>query len=326
MKKIIDAQDSNTYCQKAIAPPPAFLKPLTKSHTSLTSLIGQIQSDSLYDTQSEIIDTDTESVGRISCGGSERRGGGATDEHDTSFRYNGTEMDFNPEPEPIINDYHILFDNLPLKPFIDPKELKKPRSNSLTTAENKHNVPMLMAALLCSSNEDLSQKVNKHHGYSILTENPRSLFTASGSDTQINDVKSTYQTFQSPHPGMKYVGAWLKKLRLHKYSYLFEKCTFEQMMSITNEYLERLHITKGARDKLVNSIQKLKERYIRMMQAEQDLNSGKMLINAAIEILSDVVTTPMKPMDIYNTCDVTNQFLSLLMSGEFFFDSYHLHL
>lgn len=329
MKNIIHAQDSSTYCRKAIGPPPAICKPLNKSlaviYSSMSSLVGssQIQNESSYDTQSDFIETETGS--RSSYGGSDfnpsgkRRSDATADEHNNSFRNNGTDMDFNPEMEHLNNEYPNCYDNLTLKPFLDNISLKTRRSNSLTIAENRHNEPFLMTALLHSSNENLSYVMQKYRSYSISSENPR--LTASGSDTRINDVKSTYQTFQSQHPGMRYVGAWLKKLRLHKYSYLFENYTFEEMMNITNEYLERHGITKGARDKLVNSIQKLKERYIKMLQTEQDLNNGKILINAAIEILSDVVTTPIKPLETYNTCDVASQFLSLLMLGECFIDA-----
>lgn len=143
--------------------------------------------------------------------------------------------------------------------------------------------------------------------------------TASGSETRLDDLKPTYQAFRTQHPGMKYVGVWLKKLRLHKYNYIFENYTFEQMMDITDEMLEKMGITQGARTKLVNSIVKLNERYIRLTQAEQELKNGEMEIAAAIQLLHELVETPMKPINIYDTADVAAEFLKLLKVGKWRF-------
>lgn len=140
--------------------------------------------------------------------------------------------------------------------------------------------------------------------------------TASGSETRLDDLKPTYQAFQTQNSGMKYVGAWLKRLRLHKYAYIFENFTFEQMMDVTDDFLEKLTVTQGARTKLVNSIQKLKERYVRLTQAEQELKNGQMTTDTAIQLLIELVETPMKPIDIYDTTDVAAQFLNLLNIGK----------
>ncbi|KAF2974132.1 hypothetical protein EK904_004817 [Melospiza melodia maxima] len=56
------------------------------------------------------------------------------------------------------------------------------------------------------------------------------------------------------------VPAWLKSLRLHKYAALFSQMTYEEMMALTECQLEAQNVTKGARHKIVISIQKLKER------------------------------------------------------------------
>lgn len=139
--------------------------------------------------------------------------------------------------------------------------------------------------------------------------------TASGSETRLDELKPTYQAFQSQNAGMKYVGAWLKRLRLHKYAYIFENFTFEQMMDVTDEFLEKLTVTQGARTKLVNSILKLKERHIRLTQANQDVKNGKMTIDAAIQLLTETVETPMKPMEIYDPNDIAASFWKLLTLG-----------
>lgn len=203
-----------------------------------------------------------------------------------------------------------------MNPLIDNIGLKARqfRSNSLTTGGIKHN-DHFPGAIFTSSTENLSH-LHKQRSYSLSIENPRLLLTASGSETRLDDLKPGYQSFQTQNVGMKYVGAWLKKLRLHKYAYIFENFTFDGMMDITDEFLEKLTVTQGARTKLVNSIQKLKERYTRLSQAEQDLKNGKITTDAAIQLLIEFVETPMKPMDVYDTTDVASQFLKLLSFGE----------
>lgn len=188
---------------------------------------------------------------------------------------------------------------------------KTRRSNSLTI--NNDHFP---GATLTASTENLPH-LQKQRSFSLSIENPRFLMPGSGSETRLDDLKS-YQTFQTQNPGMKHVGVWLKKLRLHKYQDIFRNFTFEQMMDIDDTFLEQLNVTQGARTKLVTSIKKLKERYARMLQAEQDLQSGHITAETAIQMLLEFVDTPMKPIDIYDTTDVASQFLRLLDLGKFF--------
>lgn len=322
---------------QAIAPPYVFKSASNTIFSSLSSVgSSQIQNDNLYDTQSDYIETDTGSAGRSSGGGSDffipninlsnkRRSqtqddhygflSAPTDDQNISFSKNGTEItDFNPEMEHANNQFNHYFDILTVNSLIDNAPLKTRRSNSLTIGGIKHN-EQLLASVLTSSTENLSHMMHKPRSFSLSIENPRLLMTASGSETRLDDLKPTYQTFQTQNSGMKYVGAWLKRLRLHKYAYIFENFTFEQMMEITDEFLEKLTVTQGARTKLVNSIQKLKERHLKLSQAEQDLKTGKIAINQAIELLTDVVATPMKPIEKYNASDVAAQFLNLLGLG-----------
>lgn len=200
-------------------------------------------------------------------------------------------------------------------PWIDSIGYKTRRSNSLTTGGIKHD-DQFLDAIFTTSTENLSY-FHKPRSYSLSAENPRLLITASGSETRLDDLKPIYQGCRTQNPGMQYVGVWLKKLRLHKYGYIFEDFTFEQMMDTTDEFLDKLTVTQGARTKLVTSIQKLKERYIRLTQAEQDLKDGKMTTEAAIQLLFELVETPMKPIDIYDPTDTATQFLKLLELGEY---------
>lgn len=334
--KTHDGQYSNTDWQ-AIAPPCVFKSASNTKFSSLSSVgSSQIQNDNLYDTQSDYIETDTGSAGRSSGGGSDffipniylsnkRRSqtqddhygflSAQTDDQNISFSKNGTEIpDFNPDCEHANNQLSHYFDTLTVNPLIDNGPLKTRRSNSLTIGGFKYN-EQLFASAWKSSNENLSHMMHKPRSFSLSIENPRLMMTASGSETRLDDLKPTYQTFQTQNPGMKYVGAWLKSLRLHKYAYIFENFTFEQMMDITDNFLEKLNVTQGARTKLVNSIQKLKERLSKLSKAEQDLKSEEITPNQAIELLTDVVVTPMKPIKEYIATDVASRFLDLLDLG-----------
>lgn len=116
--------------------------------------------------------------------------------------------------------------------------------------------------------------------------------------------------------GMSNIGQWLKSLRLHKYVGLFSKITYEEMLAISEEYLQQLHVTKGARHKLVVCIQRLHERHALLGQLEKDLLAGRVQLAAALEELTGVVLTPMRPVEPFNKMDVGGQFLRVLNLGE----------
>ena len=64
---------------------------------------------------------------------------------------------------------------------------------------------------------------------------------------------------------------WLKSLRLHKYSHIFTDITYEQMLTLTEDYLDSKDVTKGARNKILLCIQKIKERKSLLLQLEKVL-------------------------------------------------------
>ncbi|KAI1711789.1 SAM domain (Sterile alpha motif) domain-containing protein [Ditylenchus destructor] len=69
-------------------------------------------------------------------------------------------------------------------------------------------------------------------------------------------------------PGMKEVPGWLKALRLHKYTALFQNMDYDEMMTLDEQQLEQKQVTKGARKKILQSVQKLKERVTLLKQLE----------------------------------------------------------
>jgi hypothetical protein len=97
--------------------------------------------------------------------------------------------------------------------------------------------------------------------------------------------------------GMGNIAVWLKSLRLHKYLWLFTNMTYEQMMDMSEEYLENLGVTKGARHKLVLCIQKLADRTMQLKQIEKELNDNTRTLKLALDDLMNIVVSPMKPIN-----------------------------
>ncbi|XP_053244348.1 protein Smaug homolog 1 isoform X2 [Podarcis raffonei] len=89
------------------------------------------------------------------------------------------------------------------------------------------------------------------------------------------------------------VPAWLKSLRLHKYAALFSQMTYDDMMSLTECQLEAQNVTKGARHKIVISIQKLKERQNLLKSLERDILEGGNL-RVPLQELHQMILTPIK--------------------------------
>ena len=91
-------------------------------------------------------------------------------------------------------------------------------------------------------------------------------------------------SFLEQDSGMQDVPKWLKSLRLHKYQYLFAKLTYDDMLELDEEKLEE--VTKGARNKILENIVKLREREQKLIEYEQQLSSGRVQPKELSEILS----------------------------------------
>ncbi|CAL8068994.1 unnamed protein product [Calicophoron daubneyi] len=108
--------------------------------------------------------------------------------------------------------------------------------------------------------------------------------------------------FSSPDVGMAAVPIWLKSLRLHKYSGLFQNLTYDEFMNITESWLEERHVTQGARTKLLLSIRKLSTRTSNLARTEALLVHGPSFGPGATSVIHDclseiwsVLQTPIKP-------------------------------
>ncbi|XP_042239312.1 protein Smaug homolog 1-like isoform X2 [Homarus americanus] len=106
-----------------------------------------------------------------------------------------------------------------------------------------------------------------------------------------------------PHPGMRDVGVWLKSLRLHKYSPLLCSLTYDELLALDEATLESQGVTKGARHKIVLSINKLKERHKQLVQIEKEVMNGGHLLSC-LNDLKSIILTPFPP---YNPPSDTSQ-------------------
>ncbi|ALC43729.1 smg [Drosophila busckii] len=269
---------------------------------------------------------------------------GGSDDHDTSFSKNGTEiLDFEPPhcsdeqsssislsqqqppslllqppppPPPPPAPYASILMGRVCDQFgdinrwsLDSKiaALKTRRSNSLTTqtlsscSSNSSNSSVITVNDNCSnSTENLAQFANKPRSFSLSIEHHQrvnNILANSTSDTRLDDFKPSYIKFQTRNVGMSGIGLWLKSLRLHKYIELFKNMTYEEMLQISEEFLQSVGVTKGASHKLALCIEKLKERPHLLAKLEQELHTGQMKISSAVEELTNIVLTPMKPLE-----------------------------
>ncbi|XP_016934162.2 protein Smaug isoform X1 [Drosophila suzukii] len=181
--------------------------------------------------------------------------------------------------------------------------LKTRRSNSLTTqtissCSSSSNSSVITVNDNCSnSTENLAQFANKPRSFSLSIEHQRGALINSGSDTRLDEFKPNYIKFHTRNVGMSGIGLWLKSLRLHKYIELFKNMTYEEMLLITEDFLQSVGVTKGASHKLALCIDKLKERAHILNRVEQELLSGQMKLSTAVEELTNIVLTPMKPLE-----------------------------
>jgi hypothetical protein len=188
--------------------------------------------------------------------------------------------------------------------------IKTRRSNSLTT-------PIASGDFNSLSAENLAN-IQKPRSFSLSMESSRNALMSSGSETHLDKLAQMNFNNNSHHIGMNHIPIWLKSLRLHKYQWLFTNMSYEQMLEITEEYLENLGVTKGARHKLVLCIQKLAERISLLKQVEKELMDGTRPLKAALDEMMNVVLTPMKPINSV-PCeeDVATQLMKTIDCGKF---------
>jgi len=126
------------------------------------------------------------------------------------------------------------------------------------------------------------------------SDSDRSSWRLSGQfpDTRYSRLSSS-DSRRDSETEMELVPAWLKLLRLHKYTELMMGFTYEEMIHLTEEQLEKQGVTKGARRKIITNIQKLLDRpkmleEINMQLEKEDCNVKKVLTELEVLLKSPV--------------------------------------
>ncbi|KAJ8982698.1 hypothetical protein NQ317_004505 [Molorchus minor] len=181
------------------------------------------------------------------------------------------------------------------------------RSNSLTPAQGNSQENLNPNQETWYSQESLVAPTPKPRSYSLssdksLLANVQNL-QSSSSETRLQDLR-----LMNNLPAMKSIVSWLKSLRLHKYSWVFNSLTYNQMISLTEGDLQNIGITKGARHKLLISITKLKERSSMLTVLETEVMNGGD-INVALKKLKNVLQSPMQ---ISPGEDLPTQFIKVM--------------
>lgn len=167
------------------------------------------------------------------------------------------------------------------------------RSVSLTPPVSQplgHSLGGQGVAQVWLSQEDL------HRGPEHVPLSPQSSVASSGSggSEPLDDCGLPRGHFHEDGSGMRDVPLWLKSLRLHKYAALFSTMSYEEMLNLTEEQLEAQKVTKGARHKIVISVQKLKERQNQLRSLEKEVLEGVNL-RCPLQELHQMILTPIRP-------------------------------
>ena len=92
---------------------------------------------------------------------------------------------------------------------------------------------------------------------------------------------------------MECVPAWLKHLRLHKYTDYIMGLTYQELMELTDEKLQKMNVTQGARKKLLLNIEKLSERPQALTAISTSLENDDCDIKSILVDLETIIRSPI---------------------------------
>uniref|UniRef100_A0A0K0FMD7 Protein Smaug (inferred by orthology to a D. melanogaster protein) n=1 Tax=Strongyloides venezuelensis TaxID=75913 RepID=A0A0K0FMD7_STRVS len=94
-------------------------------------------------------------------------------------------------------------------------------------------------------------------------------------------------------PPMREMAGWLKDLRLHKYTPFFLSIKYETFLALSDDMLVEVGVTIGARRKILQSVNTLKERISNCYQYDKIITE-KDDLKSVIVFLKDLSLTPMQ--------------------------------
>ena len=68
---------------------------------------------------------------------------------------------------------------------------------------------------------------------------------------------------------------WLKSLRLHKYTKMLLEISYEELLQLSDETLEKKNVTMGARGKILKYISHIRDRPNTLKQCARDLTVSR---------------------------------------------------
>jgi len=116
-------------------------------------------------------------------------------------------------------------------------------------------------------------------------------------------------------PGMEYIPIWLKHLRLHKYTDFIMGLTYQELMQITEEKLINFNVTKGARRKILLSIDKLSERPKTLEILNSNLDTDGCDIKEVLLELETIAKSPILIEDKTEADDANDEVRSRHVSA-----------
>ncbi|KAF1752346.1 hypothetical protein GCK72_018900 [Caenorhabditis remanei] len=143
-------------------------------------------------------------------------------------------------------------------------------------------------------NGGTSQQNGFHNGQHYQNRNG---FNGNNVQHTVAPTVRTLRNTEDYKPGMRDLGYWLKKLRLHKYAPLFEDMTYRQLLNVNDEVLEKMRVTNGARKKISQSIEKLHERPELLRSLEQKMKNGSQCVRCAICSIRQLLWSPFIKYD-----------------------------
>ena len=117
----------------------------------------------------------------------------------------------------------------------------------------------------------------------------------SGSRLSSTDSRRESESLETgDSTGMELVPAWLKLLRLHKYTELMMSLSYDQMIHLTEDQLEKQGVTKGARRKIITNIQKLLDRPRILAEINSQLEAEDCNVKKVLTELEVLLKSPVK--------------------------------
>ena len=68
---------------------------------------------------------------------------------------------------------------------------------------------------------------------------------------------------------------WLKSLRLHKYTKILLEMTYEELLELNDDVLDKKNVTMGARGKILKYVGHIKDRPSTLKQCARELTVSK---------------------------------------------------